>query len=79
VTKPMLLDLHFPTTLQDRISREFTHIGRSELVNLSGTRILFEKMGGSEVELKGIICMVSLGIFLTTLAYRSRARHSVRP
>lgn len=55
MTQPVLLDLHLPSTLQHRVSRQFTHIRRRKLVNLRGTRVFFEQMRGSEVELKRII------------------------
>jgi hypothetical protein len=39
---PVLLDLHFPPTLQDGVSSQLAHVRRSELVDLSGTGVLFE-------------------------------------
>jgi hypothetical protein len=51
----MFLDLHLPSTLQYRVSRQFTHIGRRKLVDLRSTRVFLKKMRGGEMELKGIV------------------------
>lgn len=52
---PMFLDLHLPSTLQYRVSGQFTHVGRGEFVDLSSARVFFEKVGGCKVELQGVI------------------------
>lgn len=55
MSDPVLLDCHFPSRLQDRITRQFAHVGRGELVDLRGTRVFFEQMGLGEVELERVI------------------------
>jgi len=59
MSQPMFLYLHLPTTLQYRVSRQFTHVGRRKLVDLGSTRVFFKKMRGGEMELKRIIYKIS--------------------
>lgn len=55
MTQPVFLDLHLPSTLQYRVSRQLTHVRRSEFVDLSRARVFFEKMRRGKVELKRVI------------------------
>jgi hypothetical protein len=51
MTQPMFLDLHLPSTLYHRVSRQLTHIRRGEFVNLGSARVFLEKMGCGKMEL----------------------------
>lgn len=55
LTDPMLLDLHLPSTLENRVASELTHVGGGKLVDLSGAAVLFEQVRLGEVELQRVV------------------------
>lgn len=55
VPNPMLLGLHLPSALNDRVSRQLAHVRRGQFVDLRSTAVLLQQVRSSEMELKRII------------------------
>lgn len=68
----MLLNLHLPSTLHHRISRQFTHIRRSQFVYLRRARVLFQQVRGGEMELEGVVCECQHLLRFVYCQYRNR-------
>lgn len=55
ISNPMLLSLHLPTALDDRVSGQLAHVRGSQLVDLRSTAVLLQQVRSREMELKRVV------------------------